>query len=130
MATSRLRQERFIGADVGFFLDWQVDPETKLPSNCSAFDRNRGETAKETMEKFGSVKSLGEAGCPKQMLKDKQSGKALYELVEQFASDQETWISAYTEAFIKMQANGYAAGKLVVGPTGFWEKATIDGKRV
>ena len=101
-----------MGADVGFFLDWQIDPDTKLPSGCTAFDRDRGETAEETKENYGSVKCLGEVGCPRQMLKDEQSGKALYQLVEQFAGDQESWISAYTEAFIKMQSNGYAAAFL------------------
>ena len=35
------------------------------------------------------------------------------------------FVADFTKAFVKMQGNG--AGGLEVGPTHFWETATIDG---
>ena len=75
---------------------------------------------------------LGEAGCPKQMMVDEESGRPMHQVVEEFADSQEVWVNAVTTAFIKMQANGYGYGEggLQDGPDDFWGAAAFDGEPV
>ena len=44
--------------------------------------------------------------------------KSLWETVEEFADDQESWMKEFVSALEKMQGNGYKS--LQQGPKGFW----------
>ena len=55
--------------------------------------------------------------CPKQDADD-GTGQELWQPVEEFADDQESWMKEFVSALEKMQGNGYKS--LQQGPKGFW----------
>lgn len=116
-----------MGSDTGFYLDWQIDPVSKLPSGCTLFDNLLASGTEHAVQEYATNNRIGVVGCPKQMLED-ETGTPLHLAVEEFADSQELWIADFTKAFVKMQANG--AEGLEVGPAGFWDPATIDGQKV
>lgn len=115
-------KQRFIGADVGYALDWQIDDEG-LPRGCAAF-RNKDGSDKEE-ETFRTRKVLlrrnEDAGCPDQKMKDGE-GLEMHETVKMYANDLPKWHEDFLKVFMKMQANGYSAEDLTENDlTSFWK---------
>ena len=107
-------KERYIGADMGFYFKWNISPEG-LPRGCPGFkDSSTG--ADMTLNQFQTTTFLG-PNCPKQDTDD-GTGLKLWETVEEFADDQESWMKEFVSALEKMQGNGYKS--LQQGPKGFW----------
>jgi len=104
-------KQRFIGADVGYVLKWEL--EAGLPRGCEVFKNKRGEDM--THDEFRSAGQLRkdgqELGCPRQDLDDGE-GRALADTVEHFARDNEDWVRSFTAVFSRMQANGYTGDQL------------------
>jgi hypothetical protein len=125
-------RERAIGADVGFYLKWQVVSmainlaifhqsqvdDQGLPYGCDGFN-NRKTGERLTHEEFRNAGRLGDAECPMQDLDDGH-GQELWRTVEDFADSQELWMEEFTAVFAKMQRNGYKEGGLAQGPANFW----------
>jgi len=57
--------------------------------------------------------------CPKQRLAEPPGDTPLYQIMEEYASNQTTWISDYITTHEKMVQNGYAAGSLALAPDHF-----------
>ena len=57
--------------------------------------------------------------CPKQRLAEPPGDTPLYQIMEEYASNQTTWISDYITTHEKMVQNGYAAGSLTLAPDHF-----------
>ena len=81
--------ETALSVDMGYYLDFNVDPETGRPTGCPAFDEDP------------EYKRTGIADCEKQMYAPE--GEPLNEIVEDFAESQTNWIRVNSEfLFSKM----------------------------
>ena len=116
-------KQRFIGADVGYVLDWEI--VDGLPRGCSAFKNSDG--TDKTERQFGESGTRGMAqnnegvGCPKQMMSDGEGG-VMHETVKYFADNLKQWHEAFLKAFIKMQGNGYEVDDLKTNDLSkFWK---------
>ena len=109
--------ETALAVDVGYYFDFDVDPETGRPSGCPAFDD----------QKRKNWSGSDVVDCDKQSYAPE--GEALSDIVEDFADNQDHWIRDFLTAFEKMSNNGYDASELTEGPTG-WYGAKCEQKRV
>jgi len=100
---------------MGYYLDFNVDPETGRPTGCPAFDEDP------------EYKRTGIADCEKQMYAPE--GEPLNEIVEDFAESQTNWIRDFLTGFEKMSNNGYDASELTPGPK-LWFGAKCSIKRI
>merc|ERR1712045_509580 len=66
---------------MGYYLDFNVDPETGRPTGCPSFD------------KFNGIKRSNIVDCEKQMYAPE--GEPLNEIVEDFADNQDNWIKDF-----------------------------------
>lgn len=57
--------------------------------------------------------------CPKQRLAEPQGSTPLYAIMEEYASNQTSWIADYIMAHEKMVMNGYSADDLTLAPDHF-----------
>merc|ERR1712061_49668 len=92
--------ETALGADMGFYFNFTVDPETGKPGGCDGLTFNK-------MDKTGTVNCGMNHYAPE--------GEPLYQIVEDFADHQDNWIRDFLVAFDKMSKNGNS--DLVDGPT-------------
>jgi len=107
--------ETALSVDMGYYLDFNVDPETGRPTGCPAFDEDP------------EYKRTGIADCEKQMYAPE--GEPLNEIVEDFAESQTNWIRDFLTGFEKMSNNGYDASELTPGPK-LWFGAKCSIKRI
>merc|ERR1711923_28725 len=92
-------EETALAVDVGYYLDFTVDPETGKPGGCPGLAFN--EHTKSTIADCGLNKYAPE-------------GEALSDIVEDFAESQANWIRDFLTAFDKMSRNGNSG--LIQGP--------------
>ena len=92
--------ETALGADMGFYFNFTVDPETGKPGGCDGLTFNK-------LDKTGTVNCGMNHYAPE--------GEPLYQIVEDFADHQDNWIRDFLVAFDKMSKNGNS--DLVDGPT-------------
>ena len=92
--------ETALGADMGFYFNFTVDPETGKPGGCDGLTFNK-------LDKTGTVNCGMNHYAPE--------GEPLYQIVEDFADHQDNWIRDFLVAFDKMSKNGNT--DLVDGPT-------------
>ena len=114
---------RHISTDVGLYLKWDID-ENGLPTGCKAF-KNKKTKQPFTEKEFRNSDYLGFNGCEKQSFLT-ENGQPLYELVEHFAANQESWIETFFNAFDKLQLTGSRPNELTQGPTDFWDLENLD----
>ena len=115
-------KQRFIGPDVGYVLDWQIDDEG-LPKGCKAFQNVNGTDKSEEVftNRQKLTKRNKDVECPKQMMSDGEGG-IMHETVQFFADNLKDWHEAFISAFLKMQNNGYGQDELKTNDlTGFWK---------
>jgi len=98
------QDEEAISADTGLYLDFSFDPESGRPTGCD-FPDNFIHTKK---QRGWKSKAHAPKGCPKQQLesKDNREPKMMYQIVEQYANDQNIWIDDFIDSLEKMLANG------------------------
>ena len=102
--------------DVGFYLKWSFDDQG-FPIGCGVFDKVKPHAN----WYFNKFEKIGYADCPKQDLRENgDSGKMMWEKVEDFADNQEEWLETFAMSFKKMMANGYGISDLEQGPESFW----------
>merc|ERR1712014_80937 len=92
----------------GLYLDFSSDPESGRPMGCD-FPGNFIQTKK---QRGWKRKAHAPTGCQKQRREstDNREPKMMYQIVEQYASDQNAWINDFIGSLEKMLANG--AGSL------------------
>ena len=78
--------ETALSVDMGYYLDFNVDPETGRPTGCPSFD------------KFNGIKRSNIVDCEKQMYAPE--GEPLNEIVEDFADNQDNWIKVLNYNFL------------------------------
>ena len=100
--------ETALGADMGFYFNFTVDPKTGKPGGCEGLTFNRAN--KSPVVKCGMNHYAPE-------------GEPLYKIVEDFADHQDNWIRDFMVAFDKMSQNGNT--DLMNGPTS-WFGATCN----
>jgi len=91
--------ETALGADMGFYFNFTVDPVTGQPGGCEGLTFNRAN--KSPVVKCGMNHYAPE-------------GEPLYKIVEDFADHQDNWIRDFLIAFDKMSQNGNT--NLMTGP--------------
>jgi len=97
--------ETTLGADMGFYFNFTVDPETGKPGGCDGLyfnQHNKSPTVNCGLNQYAP------------------EGEPLHQIVEDYADHQDTWIQDFITAFDKMSKNGNT--DLVDGPTS-WFKA-------
>merc|ERR1712165_329882 len=95
--------ETALGADMGFYFNFTVDPETGKPGGCEGLtfnNRNKSPTVKCGMNHYAP------------------EGEPLYQIVEDFADHQDNWIRDFMVAFDKMSKNGNT--DLINGPSSWF----------
>ena len=97
--------ETALGADMGFYFNFTVDPETGKPGGCDGLTFNKH-------NKSPTVNCGLNHYAPE--------GEPLYQIVEDYADHQDIWFRDFLTAFDKMSRNGNTG--LVAGPTS-WFKA-------
>lgn len=95
--------ETALGADMGFYFNFTVDPETGKPEGCDGLSFNRANKS--------PVINCG-------MNHYAPEGEPLYQIVEDFADHQDTWFRDFLIAFDKMSKNGNT--NLENGPTSWF----------
>ena len=61
-------------------------------------------------------KAGNDVGCEKNKMEVPPGSTPLHEIFEEYANDQQKWVSDYIPTFEKMLANGYGDGELINGP--------------
>lgn len=97
--------ETAIAAELGLYYKFQSNHTTGKPMGCPGFESKHWNIESWRQGRGRSVV----ANCQKleDYTPDGPSGEKLYELVEEFAEDQNTWIIDFVRAFEKMLSNGY-----------------------
>ena len=90
--------ETALPCEVGFHRHFKFDETTGMPYGCDAFDT----------EKFqaGKVNSV-QVDCGLEKHIPEGETQMLYQIVEEFAEDQEAWMDDFVTALEKMLDNGY-----------------------
>ena len=77
--------ETALATDVGYYLDFDVDPETGRPRGCPSFEAK----ADGGLNRDGNWRNSKVVDCEKQSYAPE--GEPLHEIVEEFADDQAAW---------------------------------------
>lgn len=104
--------ETALGADMGFYFNFTVDPETGKPGGCDGLTFNQH-------NKSPTVNCGLNHYAPE--------GEPLHQIVEDFADHQDTWIQDFITAFDMMSRNGNT--DLVDGPTSWFRAPCRLDKR-
>jgi len=108
--------ETAVSSDVGLYLNFSLG-DHGLPVGCPGFGKKwsiKGITSPNWWDRPGKVEPL----CPKNEMPVEGNLK-LYQLIEQYAHDQDLWAADFARTFTKMLSNGYAEGELKEGPDVF-----------
>ena len=106
--------ETALGADMGFYFNFTVDPETGKPGGCDGLTFNKH-------NKSPTVNCGLNHYAPE--------GEPLYQIVEDYADHQDSWFRDFITAFDKMSRNGYSDGELTRGPV-TWIGANCELKKI
>ena len=104
--------ETALGADMGFYFNFTVDPVTGQPGGCDGLTFNQH-------NKSPTVNCGLNQYAPE--------GEPLHQIVEDYADHQDTWIQDFITAFDMMSRNGNT--DLVDGPTSWFRAPCRLDKR-
>merc|ERR1711971_234588 len=115
--------ETALSVDVGYFLDFDVDPETGRPQGCPSFElkKSGGKVKKADWKNSAVVDCNKNSYAPE--------GEALSEIVEDFADNPNIWFKDFLTAYDKMSRTGYSDEELTQGPV-TWIGAKCELKRI
>merc|ERR1719282_1827363 len=108
--------ETALSVDVGYYLDFQIDPVTGRPDGCDCFS---------DAYRYPNWTNSKVVDCPKQ--KYAPEGEKLHKIIDEFADNQNKWIKEFLSALDKMSKNGNE--NLVEGPT-TWYGARCNSIKV
>jgi len=99
------QDEEALSVDAGLYLDFTFDPQSGRPTGCD-FPKHFTNTKN---QRGWKRKNHAPKGCQKQQLEStgNREPKMMYEIVEQYADDQNIWIDDFIPSLEKMLANGY-----------------------
>jgi len=98
------QEEEASSVDAGLYLDFSFDPQSGRPTGCDFPDHFTN-----TKHQRGwTKKSHAPKGCQKQQLESKgdREPKMMYQIVEQYADNQNIWIDDFMPSLEKMLSNG------------------------
>jgi len=115
-------------AEIGLYLNFSSDPETGIPYGCPGFEDFNLDKFHQS-HKYTWTRRDSEKADPVCEKNDMQVGgsKPLYQIMEDYATDQQKWANDFVVAFEKMQANGYELSELVDGPDR-WDGVTCPAQ--
>ena len=90
--------ETALPAEVGFYRHFQFNETTGMPYGCDAFEKPKF--------KAGQMNSV-QVDCGLEEHIPEGESQKLYQIVEEFAEDQEAWMNEFVPALVKMLDNGY-----------------------
>merc|ERR1719282_1891376 len=108
--------ETALSVDVGYYLDFEIDPVTGRPDGCDCFS---------DAYRYPNWTNSKVVDCPKQ--KYAPEGEKLHKIIDEFADNQNKWIKEFLSALDKMSKNGNE--NLVEGPT-TWYGARCNSIKV
>ena len=106
--------------EVGLTHKFDLDPVAFRPTGCQGIELDDPTSSWANGSISNSAWLSPRADCPKQDLKDPQSGKTTSEIVEQFADDHDVWAKQFLGAWERMQRIGYTKWQLKAGPENSW----------
>jgi hypothetical protein len=128
---SSQKDETYLNPDVGLYLDFDVTDYGR-PTGCPGFmayhragvwENDAAWRANDRRSMPGGGDKLPKSECPKnEEVADPITQKKMYQLVEDYADDQELWVQDFKVAMEKMIANGYSSSDLSDGPDVFGSK--------
>ena len=89
--------ETALAVDMGYYLDFQVDPETGRPGGCDCFTR---------ASRYPDWRTSRIVDCPKQSYAPE--GEPLHQIVEEYADNQDLWIKVSPSQFRYDTINFYS----------------------
>lgn len=92
-------QETAIPADVGLYWHFDIDPSNQEPIGCTGFPLVRDSCQKEDFEAQNDYSN------------PEGPNKPLWQIVEEYANDQDSWIDHFFTAMEAMLSNGYGDGE-------------------
>jgi len=98
------QDEEALSVDAALYLDFTFDPQSGRPTGCD-FPEHFTNTKK---QRGWKQKAHAPKGCQKQQLESTgdREPKMMYQIVEQYADDQNIWIDDFIPSLEKMLANG------------------------
>ena len=96
--------ETAIAAEVGLYYKFNSDSTTGQPLDCPGFKSKRWNI---NNWKRGKISVIPDCQVKEDYSPDGVDGEKLYELVEEFADNQDAWMFDFMGAFLKMLSNGY-----------------------
>ena len=110
-----------MNCEMGLYKDFEVDDG--IIHGCPGLEHFNasmtGDRGRIVWSKNGVNNKKGEPLCEKQKLSEPAGSTPLYQVMEEYANDQTTWINDYIQAHEKMVSNGYASGSLSASPDHF-----------
>jgi len=105
------RDEVALNCDIGLYLDFNVD-ERGIPSGCTGLEHFNSSVGNPCQIVWSSLPGQGtvEPQCSKQSYAEPPGSQPIYQIMEEYANDQTTWIDDYIPAHEKMVRNGYPLG--------------------
>ena len=115
--------ETAIASEVGLFYHFDTDlatgqPLSPSPNACPGFEGKRWNL--KSWKKRKGAQVTPKCTIHEDYTPDGTDGEMLFELVEEFADDQDTWYSDFVQAFESMVSNGYNDDELMDGPNDLW----------
>eukprot|EP00929_Paragymnodinium_shiwhaense_P093290 TRINITY_DN5343_c0_g1_i10.p1 TRINITY_DN5343_c0_g1~~TRINITY_DN5343_c0_g1_i10.p1 ORF type:complete len:402 (+),score=65.26 TRINITY_DN5343_c0_g1_i10:141-1208(+) len=102
------RDHAMLNTDMGLYLDFQVD-QHGLPTGCPGLGPGKFD-----LDSIKAANGWGEGWqeCGPQRHAEPPGSEPLYKHVEEFATNQQSWIDAFIPTMEKYLENGYQAGDL------------------
>lgn len=94
----RRKGESAMSAETGFYRKFKTDPVTGLPFGCPVFDNDAKWMAGQRQNVVPD--------CDKEDYAPE--GEPLFQIVEEFAEDKQSWINTFVTSLEKMVENGYS----------------------
>jgi len=103
-----------MNCEMGLYKEFEVDDG--IIHGCPGLEHFNasmsGDTGRIVWSNNGKTWANAEPLCEKQRLSEPAGSTPLYQIMEEYANDQTTWINDYMQAHEKMVSNGYASGAL------------------
>jgi len=91
------QDEEALSVDAGLYIDFSFNSDTGKPLGCGLGD---------------SLWKAESPHCEKQQIKNPEDGMAMYQIVEEYADNQQIWATDFIAALEKMLSNGAEPGSL------------------
>ena len=113
------RDEIALNCEMGLYREFEV--ENGILHGCPGLEHFNETMTNTNNIVWSQLPGVGRAEplCEKQRLSEPAGSAPLYEVMEEYANNQTTWITDYIHAHEKMVHNGYSQGSLTTAPDHF-----------